>query len=60
MSTTGTGNGSPAVVVKEPIDNSGRIVMLTHAANYNAGNWYTNPSMMKLFTNSAKWATRCQ
>jgi hypothetical protein len=48
------------VVVKDANGSNGRIVMLAHTANYGGSTWYEDTNMMRMFTNAAKWATRCE
>jgi hypothetical protein len=47
----------PAVVVKDAV--GGRQVHITHAASYQGNNWTGQPNLVTMFTNAARWATRC-
>jgi hypothetical protein len=54
-----TGDSGAGVVVREPSGSEGRVVDLAHSANYLQTAWYSDTNMMTMFTNAAKWATRC-
>jgi hypothetical protein len=55
LSGTSPANG---IIVKDAVGASGRTVHIDHAGNYNAG-WTADPHLVLMFTNSAKWATKC-
>jgi len=47
----------PAVIVRDTT--GGRLVHITHAAGGGSAAWYGDANLLKIFVNSAKWATRC-
>jgi hypothetical protein len=55
--TTGSYTNNPAVIVKEAT--GGRQVHVIHAASYQGHNWTGQPNLVTMFTNAARWATRC-
>ncbi len=57
---TGSVGGSAAngIVVKNATGSAGRTVQIDNSANYQAG-WTSDANLLKLFTNSAKWAAGC-
>lgn len=57
---SGCSSSGTAVAIKDPTTAQGRVVDIAHSANYNASTWYTNTNMLRMFTNAAKWATRCE
>jgi hypothetical protein len=46
------------VVVKDVVGSSGRTVQIDQSTNYTAG-WTADANLMKMLTNSAKWAAKC-
>jgi len=52
-------SGSNGIIVRDVIGTQGRIVHIDHAANYSP-TWTSDPNLLKMFTNAARWAAKCQ
>ncbi len=50
----------PALVVRDAAE-TGRVVQLSHAADYDigSGNWTDDPNVLRLTVNSIRWAAGC-
>ena len=55
-SYTQSGN-NPGVAIRD--NGGGRIVQIAHSAGYNNQPWYNDANLVKMMSNSALWAARC-
>lgn len=56
---TCTSCGGPGVLTRDSAGTSGRIVHISHGANYGNQAWLDDRHLARMFTNAAKWATDC-